>query len=731
MWSGFYGVSRLTNIGFVGGLVSALVERWRPETHTFHFPQGVCTITLEDVAMQLGLPCGGIPVCGHTGLNWGEVCGFYLGIIPPPEQLDGQRLSLVWLQENFNQLNENATEVEVQQFARAYILRLIGGMLMVDYSSHYVYLMYLPLLGDLQQAGTYSWGSVVLAHLYRELCNATNKNQKEIAGCQTLVHMWAWDRFPWLAPNPLPYHELHEDEYVVPPPLGIRWSGLYRSVRPPLTIQRQIRMRFDQMIEDDIVWRPFHTLEIPQHYNQNPDIWRAQLPLICFHILEWHHPDRVMRQFGFDQPIPKAPVDLGVAHTIKLSSKTMVNWSQRQHDYAAIFADWPSRVCMGTGSSRPLRRHSEYMQWYSRHTRRWIDPASATSGHAANVIEYIRKIARPVDDQLGGIIDKKCNEALQAIGEITETLTFDQQRAPDGPTFSNPPMRPGGTRRGTRGFHVARDPIMPVDDFDMGAMPSPPHIPVSPPHVDGGANAASTSQVSVGDADVATSSRIPVGGTNDASTAQVPVGGTNDHGTFGSSSHVAPSATGHGSPAMGDADNNMFAMYAEYFMSSPTTPIQVFAPFAQPVDLNENPPTPQDDNNEGQVDEVPPQPQDDEVTPEVQPRARRRIKPKLCGTGVFLSKVNTACPTHMVYRSVLALHDLEQCLRSIKCNARTPLNTAFIDSARFVVMWEYLMPPSYARLHFSLGTLSIHSAASLNIRRRSPRRESTACLRGS
>ncbi|KAL6137491.1 hypothetical protein ACLB2K_062783 [Fragaria x ananassa] len=37
-------------------LISALVERWRRETNTFHLPVGEMTITLEDVALILGLP---------------------------------------------------------------------------------------------------------------------------------------------------------------------------------------------------------------------------------------------------------------------------------------------------------------------------------------------------------------------------------------------------------------------------------------------------------------------------------------------------------------------------------------------------------------------------------------------------------------------------------------------------------------------------------------------------
>ncbi|KAL4329756.1 hypothetical protein AHAS_Ahas13G0331900 [Arachis hypogaea] len=64
--TGFYLVSR---IGFIKGfylLLAALVERWRPETHTFVLQVGEVTVTLEDVAHIFGLSIDGETMSGWT-----------------------------------------------------------------------------------------------------------------------------------------------------------------------------------------------------------------------------------------------------------------------------------------------------------------------------------------------------------------------------------------------------------------------------------------------------------------------------------------------------------------------------------------------------------------------------------------------------------------------------------------------------------------------------------------
>ena len=68
-------------------LLSALVDRWRPETHTFHLPVGVMAVTLQDVSMLFGLPHEGRAVAARpVGPHWRqEILDRFAGVIEPAE----------------------------------------------------------------------------------------------------------------------------------------------------------------------------------------------------------------------------------------------------------------------------------------------------------------------------------------------------------------------------------------------------------------------------------------------------------------------------------------------------------------------------------------------------------------------------------------------------------------------------------------------------------------------
>ncbi|MFQ6652443.1 hypothetical protein Gotur_024307 [Gossypium turneri] len=79
-------------------LLSALVEQWRPETHTFHFTCGECMVTLEDVAMQLGLPIDGSPVTGVSSFtDPAALCYQLLGDSPEDDESNFTSLKFTWL----------------------------------------------------------------------------------------------------------------------------------------------------------------------------------------------------------------------------------------------------------------------------------------------------------------------------------------------------------------------------------------------------------------------------------------------------------------------------------------------------------------------------------------------------------------------------------------------------------------------------------------------------------
>ncbi|XP_027351105.1 protein MAIN-LIKE 2-like [Abrus precatorius] len=120
------------------------------DPYVSHAP-GECVITLQDIAIQMGLRIDGRPVIAPTG---GEDL---LGIRPPSFTFMGSSLKLIWLDEHFSHVGlHNKNSIQLTCFTRAYILRLIGGFMLADHSSSRVPVRYLPLLEDLEITGQYS-----------------------------------------------------------------------------------------------------------------------------------------------------------------------------------------------------------------------------------------------------------------------------------------------------------------------------------------------------------------------------------------------------------------------------------------------------------------------------------------------------------------------------------------------------------------------------------------------
>ena len=184
--TGFQHIALIKQCKIDPALITALVERWRPETHTFHLPWGECTITLEDVAR--GSPS--------------QICHELLGEVPPENARKGVALKLTWLLSMLRApLLEEPTTHQLQCRCRAYIMYMIGSTLIPDKSRNRVHLMYLNLLRDLNNTKKYSWGSACLANLYRELCRASSEFGKAMGGCVILLQSWAWYYMPFIAPR--------------------------------------------------------------------------------------------------------------------------------------------------------------------------------------------------------------------------------------------------------------------------------------------------------------------------------------------------------------------------------------------------------------------------------------------------------------------------------------------------------------------------------------------------
>ncbi|CAN0856944.1 Serine/threonine-protein phosphatase 7 long form homolog [Linum grandiflorum] len=156
----------------------ALMERWRPETNTFHMYHGECTLTLQDVAHLTSVSVTGdtFYVKYEKETNWAAIAEEVLGKSPGGHLKDGGRVQMRWLHDHFYSCANVEDESQFRQYACSYMLSMIGEFLLVDRSSAYVHCQYLLRLG--------SDGHLLAG---------------DIGGWMVLLHALCLERFPSIA----------------------------------------------------------------------------------------------------------------------------------------------------------------------------------------------------------------------------------------------------------------------------------------------------------------------------------------------------------------------------------------------------------------------------------------------------------------------------------------------------------------------------------------------------
>ncbi|CAN1145453.1 Serine/threonine-protein phosphatase 7 long form homolog [Linum perenne] len=251
---GLYSIVTLLGQAPCKELVTALLERWRPETNTFHLLHGEATITLEDVEVLTGLPTRGHPVSvGYDDRAADVICQELLGATPPPTRFHGHQVKISWVKEQFDRLPAGAPADVITCYARAYTWVLLVAVLLVDRSGDLIPVHLLCLLSESAVAGSFSWGSVMLAWLCKAMrraaffTGASQKGTSDIGGFTLLVQLWALERFSYIADRYIAGGDPPTDDSY---PRGMRWMPIVHRHQHRVSMKlEEIRYALDRSTE--------------------------------------------------------------------------------------------------------------------------------------------------------------------------------------------------------------------------------------------------------------------------------------------------------------------------------------------------------------------------------------------------------------------------------------------------------------------------------------------------
>ncbi|XP_021776086.1 protein MAIN-LIKE 1-like [Chenopodium quinoa] len=236
-------------------LISAFVERWQPDTNTFHMPFGEITIMLHDVYHILGLRVDGSMVSTTPSTDViRDACQVTLDMTA--EELN-EKCGTKTIWQGSGVLTErimDSTLEEQRPFSlhySAYMWLVLGGCLFLDKSGNRTHPSFLnELVVEELQISDYSWGSAALAYLYRQLGTTSRKDVDSIAGCLTLLQAWIYEYFPCFRPQ---QGTLTRELSI---PRACAWD--VGSGCPNKSMERLLafRARLDQLTDNEVNWLP-------------------------------------------------------------------------------------------------------------------------------------------------------------------------------------------------------------------------------------------------------------------------------------------------------------------------------------------------------------------------------------------------------------------------------------------------------------------------------------------
>ncbi|KAF8370245.1 hypothetical protein HHK36_031722 [Tetracentron sinense] len=350
-------------------LLTAIVERWRSEKNTFHFPCGEMTITLQDVAHILGLRVTGEVVsgCSISKDDARELCNRLLGKVP--NRFKCGAIKLRWLEENFSKecTTETKTKVMLQR-TRAFLLWLIGKTLFPEPSRSLVSPNFLCLFDNIEFAGEYAWGAAALAFLYRSLSKTCTATAKYIGGS-------------------LPLLQVHWEPYK------------------------------NAMLDD-----------VPDELQQillDSETAQGSICLFFFYIKEWHTSERCVRQFGIRQSIPANP-----PHWYRKDARGYVDWRRMYQKEINDWDRWQTEREWfdGPPATHELSVSGDYMDWYERIT--WMRIQSCTewteTGDRDRKLQYFQSVIKRVIGVLQPVLCRSDDFGIEeALGDLQNLANMD------------------------------------------------------------------------------------------------------------------------------------------------------------------------------------------------------------------------------------------------------------------------------------------------------------------